>query len=84
MSSSVEVTEWINQQKISRLQIMVLCLCAACALLEGFDAQNIGFVAPAIIREWGLSAHSFTPAFIDGLLGLLILYPEIAAGGSDT
>jgi AAHS family 4-hydroxybenzoate transporter-like MFS transporter len=53
MSCSVEIAEWINQQKISRLQIMVLCVCAACALLEGFDAQNIGFVMPAVIGEWG-------------------------------
>jgi AAHS family 4-hydroxybenzoate transporter-like MFS transporter len=72
MPSSVEITAWINQQRISRLQITVLCLCALCALLEGMDAQNIGFVAPAIIRDWALPPHSFTPAFMSGLFGLLI------------
>jgi MFS transporter, AAHS family, 4-hydroxybenzoate transporter len=72
MASSVEITDWINHQRISRLQITVLCLCAMCALFEGLDAQNIGFVAPAIIREWALPSHSFTPAFMSGLFGLLI------------
>lgn len=68
----VEVTDWINRQKISGLQILVLCLSGACALLEGFDAQNIGFVAPVLVREWGLAAHSFAPAFMSGLFGLLL------------
>jgi MFS transporter, AAHS family, 4-hydroxybenzoate transporter len=66
MASSVEITDWINHQRISRLQITVVCLCAMCALFEGLDAQNIGF------REWGLPPHSFTPAFMSGLFGLLI------------
>jgi MFS transporter, AAHS family, 4-hydroxybenzoate transporter len=72
MASSVEITDWINHQRISSLQVTVLCLCAMCALFEGLDAQNIGFVAPAIIREWALPPHSFTPAFMSGLFGLLI------------
>jgi MFS transporter, AAHS family, 4-hydroxybenzoate transporter len=72
MFSHFEITAWINQQRISRLQMLVLFLCGACALLEGLDAQIIGFVAPAIIGEWGLSRQSFTPVFMSGLVGLLI------------
>jgi MFS transporter, AAHS family, 4-hydroxybenzoate transporter len=72
MNSSVDISEWIDRQKISGLQILVICLCGACALVEGFDAQNIGYVAPAVTHEWGLPAHSFTPAFMSGLVGLLI------------
>jgi MFS transporter, AAHS family, 4-hydroxybenzoate transporter len=70
--SQIEVSDWINQQNISRLQVMVLCLCGACALLEGLDAQIIGFLAPAIIHEWGLVRQNFTPVFMSGLVGLLI------------
>lgn len=69
---TVEIADWINRQRISTLQIIVICLCAMCALLEGLDAQNIGFVAPAIIHEWRLPVHNFTPVFMSGLFGLLI------------
>ncbi|HUZ71765.1 MAG TPA: MFS transporter [Stellaceae bacterium] len=69
---TIEVTEWINQQRISRLQILVLVLCAAAAALEGFDTQSIGFVAPSVIHEWHLAPKDFTPAFVVGLLGLLV------------
>jgi AAHS family 4-hydroxybenzoate transporter-like MFS transporter len=72
MPLTIDITRWINQQKISRVQILVLILCAACATLEGFDALNIAFVAPAVVHEWGLHAHAFTPAFMAGLAGLLI------------
>ncbi len=47
--SQIEVSDWINQQKISRLQVLVLCLCGACALLEGLDAQIMGFLDDALL-----------------------------------
>ena len=52
--------------------MLVLCLCGACALLEGLDAQIIGFLAPAIIHDWGIVRQDFTPVFMSGLVGLLI------------
>jgi hypothetical protein len=39
----IEVSDWINRQKISGIQVLVLCLCGACALLEGLDAQLSDF-----------------------------------------
>jgi hypothetical protein len=47
MNKSIDISEWINRQKISGLQILVICIRGACALVEGFDAKNIGYVAPA-------------------------------------
>lgn len=72
MESTCDVVSWINSRAISPLQVTVLSLCAAVTALEGFDAQNIGYVAPAIIREWHSPPHDFTVVFVSGLLGLLI------------
>jgi MFS transporter, AAHS family, 4-hydroxybenzoate transporter len=72
MESTFDVASWINSRAISPLQITVLSLCAAVTALEGFDAQNIGYVAPAIIREWHSQPHDFTVVFVSGLIGLLI------------
>jgi MFS transporter, AAHS family, 4-hydroxybenzoate transporter len=71
-STTIEIADWINYQRISPLKVMVLCLCAMCAWLEGLDAQDLGFVAPAIILAWRLSPHSLTPAFMSGLFSLLV------------
>ncbi len=72
MTPTIDVAEWINQQKLSKLQIWVIIVSGACTMVEGFDALNIGFVAPAVVKEWHLPPQSFTPAFMAGLLGLLI------------
>ncbi|MGH6672433.1 MAG: MFS transporter, partial [Xanthobacteraceae bacterium] len=69
---TIDVAGWINSRQVSALQIVVLILCAAAAALEGFDTQNIGYVAPAIIREWHSPPHDFTIVFVSGLIGLLI------------
>ncbi len=72
MASPINVSDWINRQKVSPVQVLILCLCGACAFLEGLDAQNIGFLAPAIIREWQVARQYFTPVFMSGLVGLMI------------
>jgi MFS transporter, AAHS family, 4-hydroxybenzoate transporter len=70
--STIDVVDWINRQKIGRLQMIVFFLSGACALVEGFDAQNIGFVAPVLVQHWALSPPEFAPAFMAGLIGLLL------------
>ena len=36
-------------------QIGVLILCGVCLMLDGFDVQAIGYVAPAIKHDWHIS-----------------------------
>ncbi len=72
METPIEVAGWINGRRVSSLQILVLVCCAAAAAIEGFDTQNIGYVAPAIIRDWHIPPHEFTTVFVSGLIGLLI------------
>ena len=40
--------------------------------LDGFDTQAIGYVAPALAKEWGLSKAALGPVFSAGLFGLMI------------
>jgi len=45
----------------------VLAICAVAATVEGYDLQVVGYVAPAISREWNLAAGAFGPTFSIGL-----------------
>jgi MFS transporter, AAHS family, 4-hydroxybenzoate transporter len=49
---------------------MVASLMGLTAALDGFDAQMIGYVAPAVTRDLQLASGQFTPVF--GLFGLLV------------
>jgi AAHS family 4-hydroxybenzoate transporter-like MFS transporter len=40
--------------------------------MDGFDVQAMGYVAPAIIQQWGVSKASLGPVFGAGLSGMLV------------
>src|ERR1700726_4013916 len=70
--SPVDVAEFIDAQPVGGFQIRLLLICAAVLFLAGFDTQAIGYVAPALAREWGLTKGALGPVFSAGLFGLMI------------
>jgi MFS transporter, AAHS family, 4-hydroxybenzoate transporter len=71
-ASLVDVVEFIDQQPVGGFQIRLLLSCAAVLFLDGFDTQAIGYVAPALAREWSLPKGALGPVFSAGLFGLMI------------
>ncbi|HEY6907751.1 MAG TPA: MFS transporter [Myxococcales bacterium] len=70
--ATVNVQELIDSRRLSRFQVLVVSLCALVVLLDGFDTQAIGYVAPAIVRSWHVNRAALTPVFSAGLFGLMI------------
>ena len=68
----VDVADWIDRRPLSRLQVVVFVLCFAMSALDGYDAQVIGFVAPAVIKAFGAQKHEMGSVFAAGLFGLLL------------
>lgn len=68
----VDVGRLIDANQIGKFQWMVLILCGACMVVDGFDVQAMGYVAPAIIQDWGIDKSALGPVFGAGLLGLLL------------
>src|ERR1700722_5041894 len=50
----------------------VFLLCGLCLMMDGFDLQAIGFVAPALVRDWKIPSASMGPVFSAALVGVLI------------
>jgi len=71
-ASPIDVAEFIDQQPVGGFQIRLLLTCAAVLFLDGFDTQAIGYVAPALAKEWGLTKGALGPVFSAGLFGLMI------------
>jgi AAHS family 4-hydroxybenzoate transporter-like MFS transporter len=67
----IDVQEFINERKLSRLQMTLLGLCFLVVAIDGFDTAAIGFIAPAIKGEWGLTPGQLAPLFGSGLFGLM-------------
>src|SRR5258708_24392391 len=71
-SGTIDVAGFIDQQPVGRFQIRLLLTCAAVLFLDGFDTTSIGFVAPALAREWSVTKAALGPVFSAGLFGLMI------------
>src|SRR5450432_3727909 len=71
-TSPVDVAEFIDRQPVGGFQIKLLLTCAAVLFLDGFDTTAIGFVAPSLAKEWGLTRGALGPVFSAGLFGLMI------------
>jgi MFS transporter, AAHS family, 4-hydroxybenzoate transporter len=69
---AVDLVDFIDRQPIGGFQIRLLLICAAVLFLDGFDTQAIGYVAPALAKEWSLSKAALGPVFSAGLFGLMI------------
>src|SRR3978361_900690 len=69
---AIDVAGFIDRQPVGGFQIKLLLTCAAVLFLDGFDTQAIGYVAPALAKEWGLSKAALGPVFSAGLFGLMI------------
>src|ERR1700676_3691994 len=70
--TTVNVPDLIDQQKVGSFQIRVLILCALAAMLDGFAAQMIGYLAPSLKRDMNLDPAALTRIFAWGLVGLML------------
>jgi AAHS family 4-hydroxybenzoate transporter-like MFS transporter len=73
-AQAVDVQAFLNQHRFSRFQWGIFAICFLIVLLDGFDTAAIGFIAPSLLKEWGLSKAALAPVLSAALFGL-------AAGG---
>lgn len=73
--NTIDVGEVIDNSRLSRLQVLVLVMCGLCMIIDGFDVQAMGYVAPAIIQQWGINKSDLGPVFGAGLIGMAVGAP---------
>jgi AAHS family 4-hydroxybenzoate transporter-like MFS transporter len=62
MSSSalpVNINAVIDRSKLNGFQMTTFVLCSLCLMLDGFDAQAMGYVGPALIPLWKIPASTW-------------------------
>jgi AAHS family 4-hydroxybenzoate transporter-like MFS transporter len=66
---TVNVTHLIDGMRFTRMQWIVVTLCALVGLLDGIDTQSIGVTAPFIADMMGMKISAFGPVFAASQLG---------------
>ena len=67
---SVDVQTFLNEHRFSGFQWMIFGLCFLIVLLDGFDTAAIGFIAPSLVKEWGVARPALGPVLSAALFGL--------------
>ena len=70
-NKSVDVQDFIDSRPVSRFQWMILGLCFLVTAIDGLDTAAVGFIAPALRDEWGLTSAQLNPVLGASLLGLM-------------
>src|SRR5579872_2447762 len=68
----LDIEQLIDRQPFGKFHLRVAALCALSVLLDGFDAQVIGFVAPSIAQQFHISRAALSPILTANLLGMLL------------
>jgi hypothetical protein len=71
-AAPLEIHHFIDQLPLSRYQLLIAILCAMVLFMDGFDAQAMGFVAPALMDHLHIARASLGPVFSSGLVGIMI------------
>ncbi len=75
---SVDIKAFIDARKVSAYQWLVLVLCFWIVMMDGLDTAVMGFVAPVIMRDWGVGRAAFGTVMSAAMVGLAI--GALAAG----
>jgi AAHS family 4-hydroxybenzoate transporter-like MFS transporter len=67
----VDIAGLINTHPLSFFQKGIMVLIGGVVVMDGFDVQAIGFVAPALTQDWHIDPAALGPVFGAGLLGML-------------
>ena len=68
----VNIADIVDNSPIGGLQVRLFILCALCLIMDGFDVQALGYVAPAITQDWGIDRSQLGIVFGFGNFGVLL------------
>jgi MFS transporter, AAHS family, 4-hydroxybenzoate transporter len=69
---TLDAAEVIGNARIRPFHVEIFAICLACLMLDGFDVQALGYVAPALVGEWKIAPASLGTVFGAGNFGVLI------------
>ena len=71
-SVSLRVADIIDHAPVGRLQVTLFTLSAACLILDGFDVQVVGYVAPRAFEEWHVNRAALGNVLAAGNFGVMV------------
>lgn len=68
----IDISDLIDNSRITSLQAGIFMLCSVCLFTVGFDWQALGYMAPAIVDDFNIPNSALGPVFGAANVGFLI------------
>lgn len=69
---TVNVSERIDRSPVRGFHRLLIFLCGLCLIVDGFDVQAMSYVAPTLVKEWGIERVALGPVFGVSLVGMFL------------
>lgn len=66
----IDVQALIDERPFTGYQWLILILCFLIVAIDGFDTAAIGYIAPALVQDWGIQKSELGPVMSAALFGL--------------
>jgi len=67
-----EVGALLDAAPLNAAHARVILLAALAVVMDGFDIQVLGFAAPKLVEDWGVTREALAPIFAAGIVGMAI------------
>ncbi|WP_250481758.1 MFS transporter [Caballeronia sp. NCTM5] len=71
-SRVIDVQKFLDDHRFSGFQWAILVLCFLVVAVDGLDTAAMGFIAPSLVTEWGVTKAALAPVMSAALFGLAI------------
>src|SRR5919106_2476317 len=71
-ATKINIPDLLANSPVGPLQKRVFLLCALCLIIDGFDVQAMGYVAPAVFAELGIPRPALGSLLAAANFGVLI------------
>jgi len=71
-SQTIDVQAFLDDQPFSPFRWAILILCFLVVAVDGLDTAAMGFIAPSLVTEWGVTKAELAPVMGAALFGLAI------------
>jgi MFS transporter, AAHS family, 4-hydroxybenzoate transporter len=71
-NTTLDIREFIDAHPVGRYQLLVAAMCGLIVFVDGFDAQAMGFVAPALTAALKIPRSVLGSVISSGLVGMMV------------
>ncbi len=71
-AATINIPDLLGNSRVGPLQKRVFLLCALCLIIDGFDVQAMGYVAPAVFAELGIPRPALGSLLAAANVGVLV------------